>query len=118
VSYLGLPRDSRVFSSLLRNVPEDGYSVLLYHTPDLAGPASRAGVDLYLTGHTHGGQMRLPLFGALFTNLRSWKRYEQGLYKIGGTTLYVNRGLGMEGRGAPRARFLCRPEIVAIDLKS
>jgi predicted MPP superfamily phosphohydrolase len=118
VSYLGFQRDSRVLSDLLRDVPEDAYSVLVYHTPELAGIASSAGVDLYLTGHTHGGQLRLPLFGAVFTNLRSWKKYEQGLYRVGRTILYVSRGLGMEGRGAPRARFLCRPEIVAVDLES
>jgi len=116
VSYLGRRRDAQLFSAVMHDVPADSYSILLYHTTDLAGIASGNGVDLYLTGHTHGGQIRLPVFGAVFTNIRSWKKYEQGLYRIGKTTTYVNRGLGMEGKGGPRARFLCRPEILAVDL--
>jgi predicted MPP superfamily phosphohydrolase len=82
----------------------------------MAEAAAEEKVDLYLAGHTHGGQIRLPLFGAVFTASSYGKRYEQGLYEIGETTLYVSRGLGMEGQGAPRARFLCPPEIVAVDL--
>lgn len=116
VSYLEVPRDGRALEDLMREVPPEAYSVLLYHTSELAGTAAKAGLDLYLTGHTHGGQMRLPLFGAVFTNLRSWKKYEQGLYNVGDMRLYVNRGLGMEGRGGPRARFLCRPEILLAEL--
>jgi predicted MPP superfamily phosphohydrolase len=73
--------------------------------------------DLYLCGHTHGGQIRLPLFGALITSSDFWKRYEMGRYEEGHTTLYVSRGLGMEGMGAPRARFLAPPEIVLWTLK-
>jgi predicted MPP superfamily phosphohydrolase len=75
-------------------------------------------VDLYLAGHTHGGQIRLPLFGAVFTASAYGKRYEQGHYSVGDTTLYVSRGIGMEGMGAPRARFLCPPEIVVVNLGS
>ena len=78
--------------------------------------AVETGVDLYLAGHTHGGQLRLPLFGALVTSSDFWKRYEAGRYREGQTTLYVSRGLGMEGLGAPRARFLAPPEIVVWDL--
>jgi predicted MPP superfamily phosphohydrolase len=74
--------------------------------------AVELGVDLYLCGHTHGGQIRLPGFGALITSSEFWKRYEMGRYEENGTTLYVSRGLGMEGLGAPRARFLSRPEII------
>jgi predicted MPP superfamily phosphohydrolase len=116
VSYLGRRRDSQAFRNVMSDLPTDSYSILLYHTTDLAGIASEKGVDLYLTGHTHGGQMRLPVFGAVFTNIRSWKKYERGMYRMGKTAMYVNRGLGMEGKGGPRARFLCRPEILAVDL--
>jgi predicted MPP superfamily phosphohydrolase len=79
--------------------------------------ARRAGVDLYLCGHTHGGQIRLPLIGALVTSSKFWKRYEMGRYVEANTTLYVSRGIGMEGMGAPRARFLCPPEIELFEIR-
>jgi predicted MPP superfamily phosphohydrolase len=91
-------------------------SVLLYHTPDLMPQAVSLGVDLYLAGHTHGGQWRVPGFGAILTSSRYWKRYEAGAYRDGSTLLYVSRGLGMEGFGTPRARFFCPPELVEITL--
>ncbi len=87
-------------------------TILLYHTPDLAPQAAGAGIDLQLSGHTHGGQVRLPFFGALYTSSLYYKRYESGRRQVGGMTLYVTRGIGMEGKGAPRVRFLCPPEVV------
>lgn len=103
---------------LLDGNPERAFTLLLYHSPDLMPEAAELGVDLYLCGHTHGGQVRLPLFGALVTSSHFWKRYEMGRYEENGTTLYVSRGLGMEGMGAPRARFLAPPEIVLWTLSS
>jgi predicted MPP superfamily phosphohydrolase len=94
------------------------FLLLLYHSPDLMPDAVELGVDLYLCGHTHGGQIRLPIFGAVFTSSDFGKRYEMGRYEEGHTTLYVSRGLGMEGLGAPRARFLAPPEIVLWTLSS
>jgi len=94
-------------------------SVLLYHTPDLVPDlaARAAPPDLYLCGHTHGGQVRLPFYGAVITLSRLGKAYEAGLYALAkGTRLYVNRGLGMEGGPAPRVRFLCRPEITVLEI--
>ena len=93
------------------------YTILLYHAPDLMPEAARQGIDLVLCGHTHGGQIRLPLFGAVFTSSIYWKRYEMGEYREGGTTMYVTRGIGMEGKGMPRMRFLCEPEIELIELR-
>ena len=106
-------RDVRALTDLATSTPSDGVRILLYHTPDLMPVAARLGIDLYLCGHTHGGQIRLPLYGALATSSRWGKRYEQGRYVEGQTTLYVSRGLGVEGLGAPRARFLAPPEVVA-----
>jgi predicted MPP superfamily phosphohydrolase len=91
-------------------------SLLLYHTPDLIETADREEIDLYLAGHTHGGQVRLPFFGAIVTMSAYGKQYEMGLYQLNPTTLYVSRGVGMEGMGLPRVRFLCPPEIVLIEL--
>ncbi len=97
---------------LVQTWTEDCFTLLLYHSPDLMPEAVSLGIDLYLCGHTHGGQLRLPLFGAVVTSSAFWKRYEMGRYQEEGTTMYVSRGLGMEGLGAPRARFLSPPEVI------
>ncbi len=98
-------------------VPSEKYTLLLYHSPDLMPEASRVGIDLYVCGHTHGGQVRLPLWGAVVTSSKYGKRYEMGRYQEGHTTLYVSRGIGLEGKGAPRMRFLCPPEIELFELR-
>jgi predicted MPP superfamily phosphohydrolase len=108
--------DGQKLDGLLENGDGDAFTVLLYHTPDLMPAASKRGVDLYLAGHTHGGQLRLPLYGAMVTASFHGKRYEMGAYEEGRTLLYVSRGVGLEGKGAPRARFLCPPEIGLVTL--
>ena len=100
-------------------VPAGAPVVFLYHTPDeMLDIAATNRVDLYCAGHTHGGQVALPLYGALVTFSKFGKRYESGLYREGQTSLYVNRGLGMEGGHAPRVRFWARPEISVIEMVS
>lgn len=96
----------------LAGIPQDAFTIALYHSPDLMPEMSRAGVDLHMAGHTHGGQIRLPLYGAVLTSSMYGKRYEMGHYQERNTHLYVARGVGVEGMGAPRARLLCPPEIV------
>jgi hypothetical protein len=98
-------------------VPPEKFTLLLYHSPDLMPEASGAGIDLYLCGHTHGGQIRLPVWGAVVTGSKYGKRYEIGRHQAGNTTLYVSRGIGLEGKGAPRMRFLCAPEVELIELR-
>ena len=101
---------------MLDEMPPRSFKVLAYHYPDEAPLASSQGADLYLAGHTHGGQVALPFYGALITLSRLGKRYEAGLYRERDMWLYVNRGIGMEGGPAPRVRFWARPEITVIDL--
>jgi len=108
--------DGARLGDLLAGAPPGALRVALYHMPDLLPEAAALGVDLVLSGHTHGGQWRLPGFGALLTNSRYGKRYEAGHYRQGGAHLVVSRGLGMEGFGMPRARFFCPPEVVLITL--
>jgi hypothetical protein len=98
----------------LRENP-DGFRLVAYHTPDLVEDLTPLGPDLYLAGHTHGGQVRVPFYGAVVTLSRFDKKYEMGRYTVGATTLFVSRGVGVEPH-APRIRFLCRPEIAVIDL--
>jgi uncharacterized protein len=100
----------------IKGLPRDRFNVFLFHTPDLIEDVCGPGLDLYLCGHTHGGQVCLPWYGALITFSKFGKKYESGLYHVGGTTLYVNRGLGLEMRPGPQVRFLARPEIAVFDL--
>jgi predicted MPP superfamily phosphohydrolase len=103
--------------STLAAAPADAFSIFLHHYPDeIEAVAARGRVDLYCAGHTHGGQVALPLYGALITLSRFGKKYEAGLYRVNQTTLYVNRGIGMEGGPAPRVRFWARPEVTVIDI--
>lgn len=101
---------------VLFSIPSDGYSILLYHNPDIVKDLKNTSVDLYLAGHTHGGQIALPFYGAIITLSKYGKAYEAGLYQVGGVTLYVNRGIGLEGGWAPRMRLFARPEIAVFDI--
>jgi predicted MPP superfamily phosphohydrolase len=113
----GVPADSaNLIPSALSAVPKNHLSILLDHYPDDIEEAAKAGTDLYLAGHTHGGQVALPWYGALITLSKFGKRFEAGLYRVGDSWLYVNRGIGMEGGRLPRVRFCARPEITVIEV--
>ena len=100
---------------VLERLPANGAAVLLSHCPDFAdvsGPTGRFG--LQLSGHSHGGQIRLPLIGAAVKPPYS-KRYPMGSYEVGAMRLYTNRGLGTV---KVPLRLNCRPEITVFTLRS
>ncbi|MBA3871407.1 MAG: metallophosphoesterase [Anaerolineae bacterium] len=107
-----MKRDRDMLKKMMLTAPPKGLNLLLMHPPDIAPEANELGIDLYLCGHTHGGQIRFPLIGAVFSSSHLGKQFIMGRYELGTTTLYTSRGVGLEGLGAPRARFLCPPEIV------
>jgi predicted MPP superfamily phosphohydrolase len=93
----------------------DPFQIVFGHYPDYALGDIQA--DLMLAGHTHGGQVQLPLIGPLITLSKVPRSWAAGVTDRGaGRTLVVSRGAGMERGDAPRLRFLCRPELVVIDL--
>jgi len=100
----------------LNEVPSDHFTILLSHAPDYADIAKRYPVDVQLSGHSHGGQIRLPLVGSLYTPIYATK-YIKGKYPFSGKelVLYVNSGIGTTR--APY-RFLCKPEVHCFTLKS
>lgn len=104
--------DRRTVAQLGMSAPAAAVRILLSHAPDVIPEAACAGFDLYLCGHTHGGQIRLPILGPLLTASQLGRRYAMGRVQTGRMISYTVRGVGMEGLGAPRARFLCPPEIV------
>jgi predicted MPP superfamily phosphohydrolase len=99
---------------VLEGLPEEGAAILLAHEPDFADTSAATGrFDLQLSGHSHGGQMSVPLLGPIVLPRLS-RRYPSGLYRICGMSLYTNRGLGSH----PRLRFNCRPEITILTLRA
>lgn len=96
----------------------DGLTIVLGHRPEFALSASGAGVPLLcVAGHTHGGQVQLPLVGPLVTlSVIPRRMAGGGLFPLGDSWLCLSRGIGMERGYAPRIRFLCRPELVVLEL--
>lgn len=112
----GSPNPDAAIPRSIRNVPHEPV-IVLCHAPDyaddlLAHPAGKS-VGLMLSGHTHGGQIRLPFIGALELPPMG-KKYIQGWFGLGNMQLYVNRGLGTIG--VP-FRFDCPPEITVMTLR-
>jgi predicted MPP superfamily phosphohydrolase len=99
----------------LRAIPDGEATILLCHNPDLVEEVSEHQVPLMLSGHTHGGQVCLPFLGPVYCFSRFYRRYAAGLFQVGPTSLYVNRGLG---KALLPIRFLCRPEVTVLDLRS
>ena len=100
---------------VLEKMPERGAAILLAHEPDFADVSAATGrFDLQLSGHSHGGQVRVPLLTSLVLPPFS-HRYTSGLYEAGSMIQYTSRGLGFVNM---RLRFLCRPEITVFTLRS
>ncbi|TCJ06168.1 metallophosphoesterase [Cytobacillus praedii] len=95
-------------------VPDQSYKILLSHAPDFADEAETFNIQLQLSGHSHGGQVKIPFVGALVIPPYA-EKYTEGFYQIGSTplTLYVNRGLGTTRLPF---RFLCKPELTVFSL--
>ncbi len=92
---------------------EELYSILLFHRPEYFEEAAASGVDLMLSGHTHGGQIRLPLIGAVYApNQGLFPKYDAGRFEQDDATLIVSQGLGE----SVYMRILCPPEMVVITL--
>lgn len=98
----------------LANTHPHLFTILLVHEPDFADMAKKYPVDLQLSGHSHGGQVRLPLIGHIYTPIYA-EKYVSGKYEINDLILYVNNGIGTTGLPF---RFFCKPEIHMFTLKA
>lgn len=100
---------------VMGKLPNSGAAILLAHEPDFADESSKEGrFCLQLSGHSHGGQVILPLLGPPILPYLG-RKYPSGLYKVREMWQYTNRGVGMI---EPAIRLNCRPEITLITLKS
>jgi len=98
----------------LKGIPGDELVIVLVHEPDVADFISKYPVDLQLSGHSHGGQVRLPLIGPLYLP-RLGRKYPRGLRRIGPLTLYTNVGIGTMGLPI---RLDCPPEVTLLTLRA
>lgn len=96
----------------LDGIPPSAVTILLAHEPDYADQVAGRGIALQLSGHSHGGQVRVPLFGAPVLP-RHGRKYPSGLRRVGDMWLFTNRGVGLI---QPAVRLNCRPEVALIQL--
>ncbi len=97
----------------LTGCPAEPFRLCLSHTPDNIAWARRGNIDLMLSGHVHGGQIRFPLFGSMLVPSKYGRRYDCGAFDEKPTFLYVGRGLS----GEHPLRYLCKPEVTRIVLR-
>jgi len=98
----------------LSAVPPEAFKILLVHTPEVLAEAEASGVDLYLCGHTHGGQICLPFIGPVITGANCSRRYVRGAWQYRRMQGYTSAGVGVS---VVPVRFFCPPEISLIELR-
>jgi uncharacterized protein len=98
----------------LRNTEKDTYTILLCHKPDIVKKHNNIPCDLILCGHTHGGQIRIPIMGAAIAPGQGLlPKYNKGLYKTSNTMLYIDSGVGTT---RIPVRFINRSQISLINI--
>lgn len=105
--------DTQRLDYALAGAPANAPVLLLSHNPDYAHLLTDRRVGLMLSGHTHGGQVNLPLFGPPILPLRYGRKYAVGLVRDDWKQVFISRGVGTI---IPAIRFRCRPEVALITL--
>ena len=104
--------DTKSMDQALKKVPDNSPVILLNHYPDIFAKAHKAGINLVLVGHTHGGQIGIP-FLIHMSNSANKSPFMRGLFDTGKTKMYVNRGIGTTNIPV---RYLCSPEITVFEV--
>jgi predicted MPP superfamily phosphohydrolase len=107
--YRGKPEVERAFAG----IDPLGPCIAFSHHPDIIDLLGGRRIDLLLCGHTHGGQIRFPFFGAVVVPSRHEAEYASGFHRRGNVLMYVSRGIG----AIPPLRILCRPEVATFVLR-
>lgn len=111
------PLCATIVNRWLARTSPDEFTMVIAHPPDFVPYIPEAPVDLCLAGHTHGGQIRLPLIGPLFILSKLPHRLARGFHSVGRTRLNVSAGIGCEHTdGLPALRIYCPPEMTLIEL--
>lgn len=119
ITLIGLDEASlgyRVLSGITEETKKEDFTLLLAHEPQYIEDYSRAGVDLVLSGHAHGGQFRLPFIGGLYAPDQGlFPEYTEGLHEMDGTSMIISRGIG---NSVIPLRLFNHPEIVCVTLEA
>jgi predicted MPP superfamily phosphohydrolase len=107
--YRGTPDIPKAFERVGPSMVTIGVS----HHPDIIDELDGRRIDLLVCGHTHGGQIRLPFFGAIFVPSMHEGLYASGFHRVRNVLMYVSRGIG----GIPPVRILCKPELATFTLR-
>jgi uncharacterized protein len=102
------------FPAALRHVPVRDPKILLCHNPLGIHMAARHNIDFMLSGHTHGGQVRLPVVGSVYGRSKLGRRFVEGWNRLESTQIYVSRGIG---KVLVPIRYNCPPEIASFRLR-
>jgi len=103
-------------SATLRGIGKETPVIALVHEPDFFDEMTKhRNIQLQLSGHTHGGQCRVPLLGFAPVSVKHGRKYNYGAFSRGDSQLFVTRGVGTTG---PRVRFACPPELAVLTLRS
>jgi len=98
----------------IQGIPKGTFTILVSHSPEVYREAARMGIDLYICGHTHAGQIQIPRIGPVFTHSRTGRRFAHGLWKYDNMVGYTSSGVGSS---SIFTRFGASPEIVRIRLR-
>jgi predicted MPP superfamily phosphohydrolase len=101
-------------AAALQSVPARDPKILLCHNPLGIHSAAAYGIDFMISGHTHGGQVRLPVVGSVRGKSKLGERFVEGWNRLAGTQIYVSRGIG---RSVVPLRLNCPPEIACFRLR-
>lgn len=119
INLIGLDEKSladETLKNMMLDIGTEDFNILLAHEPQYIDDYARSGVDLVLSGHAHGGQVRLPFVGGMYAPDQGFMpSYTEGEYTVGNTTMIVSRGIG---NSVIPLRVFNLPEIVVIKLKS
>lgn len=113
-----LNEDETIFKSTLDKLAEnmDAYTILLSHRPEYFNDYINHNIDLTLSGHTHGGQIRIPVIGAIYApNQGFFPKYDKGIFTKDNKSMIISSGIGTTGLPL---RILNKPELVIVKLKA
>jgi len=104
-----------IWSSALNGVPQNEFKLLLAHSPEIHWKAAQERIDLYLCGHTHGGQVCSKRYGPIVVNARDSRLQARGFWKYENMIGYTSTGVGTS---AIPVRFNCPPEIAVLTFRT